>query len=63
MISEQEATRILNDGPVKCSAEEIRHIRDLMVALATIEYEDFQRRKSKNNEQENCKINEPRKAA
>jgi hypothetical protein len=63
MISEQECTKILNAGEVKYSAEEVRQIRELMISLATIEYEDFQRRKSKNNEQENKKINEPRKAA
>ena len=63
MISEQEATKVLNAGEQKYSAEEVRQIRDLIVALATIEYEDFQRRKSKNNGQENRKIQEPRKAA
>ena len=63
MISEHEATKILNDGPVKFSAEEVKQIKDLMVALATIEYEDFQRRKSINNERENNKTHEPRKAA
>lgn len=63
MISEQEAMKILNAGEQKYSAEEVKQIRELMVALATIEYEDFQKRKSKNKEQENIKIQEPRKAA
>lgn len=63
MIREQECTKILNAGEVKYSAEEVRQIRELMVSLATIEYEDFQKRKSKNKEQENSKIYEPRKAA
>jgi hypothetical protein len=63
MTSEHEATKILNDGPVKYTAEEVRQIRDLLVALATIEYEDFQRWKTKNDERENKKIHEPRKAA
>ncbi len=47
MISEQECTKILNAGEVKYSAEEVRQIRELMVSLATIEYEDYIRLKSK----------------
>jgi len=63
MISEQYATKILNDGPVKYSAEEVRQIRDLLVALATIEYEDFVKQKTSQNKNENSKEYKPRKAA
>ena len=63
MISEQECTKILNSGEVKFSAEEVRQIRDLMVDLATIEYEDYIRQKSKQRNIEKSKEQEPRKAA
>ncbi len=63
MISEQECTKILNAGEVKYSAEEVRQIRELMVSLATIEYEDYIRLKSKQNKNESSKEKEPRKAA
>jgi hypothetical protein len=55
--------KILNAGDVKLSAEEVQQIRDLMVALAAIEYEDYINRKSKGIGHKNFKINEPRKAA
>ncbi len=42
MISEQECAKILNDGEVKYSKEEVKLIRDLLIALATIEYENFE---------------------
>jgi len=63
MISEQDCMKILNAGDVKFSAEEVRQIRDLMVDLAAIEYEDYINRKSKDISLENFKIHEPRKAA
>ena len=63
MISEQECTKILNAGEVKYSAEEVRQIRDLMVGLATIEYEDFVKQKSKQCKTESSKEQKPRKAA
>ena len=63
MISEQESTKILNAGDVKFSAEEVRQIRNLMVALAAIEYEDFVNQKSRTTGHEKFKIHKPRKAA
>ena len=63
MISEQECTKILNAGEVKYSAEEIRQIRELMVSLATIEYEDFVKQKSKQCKNEQSTEQEQRKAA
>ena len=63
MIPEQECTKILNAGEVKYSAEEVRQISDLMVDLATIEYEDFVKQKSSQSKKENKKVQEPRKAA
>ncbi len=63
MKSEQEATKILNAGEVKFSAEEVRQITDLMVHFAAIEYEEFLRQKATSNEHENINIHEPRKAA
>lgn len=41
MLSEQECIKILNDGDVKFSKEEMQHIRDLLTSLAAIEYEQF----------------------
>ena len=41
MISEQECMRILNSGDVRFNIEEVRLIRDLLVSLATIEYEQY----------------------
>lgn len=63
MISEQECAKILNAGKVKLSAEEVRQIRDLMVDLANIEYEEFIKQKSKGIKTENSQEQEPRKAA
>jgi len=55
--------KILNAGDVKFSAEEVRQIRDLMVDLAAIEYEDYINRKPKGKDHEIFKIDKPRKAA
>lgn len=41
MLSEQECIKILNDGDLKFSKDEMLLIRDLLQALATIEYEQF----------------------
>jgi hypothetical protein len=41
MISEQECMNILNGGDVRFKIEEVRSIRDLLMSLATIEYEQF----------------------
>lgn len=41
MISESEFNKILNEGEVKLTKEEARQIREFVVALATIEYEQF----------------------
>jgi hypothetical protein len=45
MISEQECLKILNQGEVKYSKEEAKIIRDFLITLATIEYEDFKSKK------------------
>ena len=63
MISEQDCIKILNAGDVKFSAEEVRRIRDLMVDLANIEFEEFLQQKSNKNKNENSREQEPRKAA
>lgn len=44
MINEQECTKILNAGERKYSVEEVRQIRELLISLAIIEYEDFKNR-------------------
>lgn len=44
MISEQECTKILNAGERKYSVEEVKQIRELLTALAIIEYEDYKRK-------------------
>jgi hypothetical protein len=41
MINEQECTIILNEGDVKFNKEEVKIIRDLLISLATIEYEFY----------------------
>ena len=41
MINEQESTKILNSGEVKYTNDEVKLIRDFMVAMATIEYENY----------------------
>jgi hypothetical protein len=45
MLSEQECTKILNAGEKKYTAEEVKQIRELLTALAIIEYEDYKNRK------------------
>ena len=41
MFSESECMKILNQGEVKYNIEEVRSIRDLLVSLATIEFDQF----------------------
>ncbi len=41
MISEQECIQILNQGEIKYSKEEVKLIRELLISLATIEYEEY----------------------
>jgi hypothetical protein len=39
MVTEIECIKILNNEQVKYSKEQIKLIRDLLISLATIEYE------------------------
>jgi hypothetical protein len=41
MINEKECMKILNEGKVKFSKDEVKIIRDFIVQLATIEYEQY----------------------
>jgi hypothetical protein len=41
MINEKECTKILNDGQVKFNKDEVKQIRDLLIQLATIEFEQY----------------------
>lgn len=41
MINEKECTKILNSGQVKFSKEDVKEIRNLLIQLATIQYEQF----------------------
>ena len=41
MFSESECMKILNQGEVKYNIEEVKTIRDLLVSLATIEFDQF----------------------
>lgn len=63
MISLEECTKILNSGDVKFVAEEVKQIRDLMIALAVIEYEEFSKQKSKERKPGNLNQKELIKAA
>jgi hypothetical protein len=45
MLSEQECVKILNDGDVRFNKEEVKQIRELVLALATIEYESSKKKK------------------
>jgi len=47
MISEQECMKILNNGDVRFNIEEVKLIRDLLVSLATIEYEQHRENNNK----------------
>ena len=46
MLSEQECTKILNLGEIKYNKDEVKQIRDLIISLATIEYEEFTNKKT-----------------
>lgn len=48
MISEKECTQILNSGEEKYTNEEVKLIRDFLVMLATIEYDQFKEEINKN---------------
>lgn len=63
MISEQDCTKILNDGDIKLSIEDVRIIRDLMIALATIQYEVYLNQKTQGIDHNHKKENSPIKAA
>jgi len=41
MINEKECTKILNAGQVKFTKDEVKMIRDLLIQLATIEYDQY----------------------
>ncbi len=41
MISEKECMQILNSGEETFTMEEVKLIRDLLVSLATIEYDQY----------------------
>lgn len=41
MINEKECAQILNSGEERYTNEEIKLIRDLLVSLATIEYDQY----------------------
>lgn len=41
MINEKECTKILNEGEFKFNNEEVKLIREFLIQLATIEFEQF----------------------
>lgn len=41
MINEKECTQILNSGEEKFTNEEVKMIRDFLISLATIEYDQY----------------------
>ena len=41
MINEKECTKILNAGQVKYTKDEVKLIREFLIQLATIQYENF----------------------
>ena len=49
MLSEQECLKILNSGEKTYTKEEAKLIRDFLVALATIEYEEFKLKTNNRN--------------
>lgn len=53
MISLEDSTKILNTGEFKFAGEEVKQIRELLLALATIEFENFIKEKSDQDKIEN----------
>ncbi len=45
MINEKECTQILNSGEEKFTNEEVKMIRDFLISLATIEYDQYKQEK------------------
>ena len=41
MVNQKDATKILNEGKVKYSPEQVVEIRDFLYALAQIEFENY----------------------
>lgn len=41
MVNQKDATKILNEGKVKYSPEQVIEIRDFLYALAQIEFENY----------------------
>ena len=48
MINEKECMQILNSGEETFTLEEVKLIRDFLVMLATIEYDQFKEELNKN---------------
>lgn len=44
MINEKDCMQILNSGEETFTLEEVRMIRDLLLSLATIEYDQYKER-------------------
>lgn len=49
-MNERESTQILNSGGIKFNNEEVKILRDLMVSLATIEYDQWRENKQDSKE-------------
>ena len=56
MINEKDCIKILNDGDMKFSLDESKQIRELIILLATIEYEQFKSNDKLRNLPNECNL-------
>jgi hypothetical protein len=53
MINEKDCIKILNDGDMKFSLDEAKQIRDLLIQLAVIEFEQYNAELKKSDNERN----------
>ena len=56
MINEKECIKILNDGDVKFNLDEAKQIRELLIQLATIEFEQYKENTKVKNLENECDL-------
>jgi hypothetical protein len=52
MVNEQESTKILNEGELKFTHDEMLLIREFLTTLAIIEFEGYKRKQHKSSSNE-----------
>jgi hypothetical protein len=54
MVNQKDATKILNAGKTKFATEQVLLIRDFLLSLAEIEYNNYKNENLKEEEHDEC---------